>query len=156
MSGPALTPATDPLLRPAGTVPHGLPGLDPRYSHVLRDARGATWHYLDTGPELARHGVTPVGTVLAVHGNPTWSYLWRDLVTDSVAAAQGGGAAWRVVAVDQLEMGFSARTGEHRPLARRPTKQNKPGTPGVTGSFRVGHEGLEPSANGLRVHCSTN
>ncbi|WP_313662980.1 alpha/beta fold hydrolase [Cellulosimicrobium cellulans] len=119
MSGPALTPATDSLLRPAGTAPHGLPGLDPRYSHVLRDARGATWHYLDTGPELARHGVTPVGTVLAVHGNPTWSYLWRDLVTDSVAAAQGGGAAWRVVAVDQLEMGFSARTGEHRPLARR-------------------------------------
>jgi len=119
VSGPALTPATDSLLRPAGTAPHGLPGLDPRYSHVLRDARGATWHYLDTGPELARHGVTPVGTVLAVHGNPTWSYLWRDLVTDSVAAAQGGGAAWRVVAVDQLEMGFSARTGEHRPLARR-------------------------------------
>ncbi|KZM78240.1 hydrolase [Cellulosimicrobium sp. I38E] len=106
-------------MRPAGTVPHGLPGLDPRYSHVLRDARGATWHYLDTGPELARHGVAPVGTVLAVHGNPTWSYLWRGLVTDSVAAAQGGGVAWRVVAVDQLEMGFSARTGEHRPLARR-------------------------------------
>lgn len=119
MSGPALTPATDPLLRPAGTVPHGLPGLDPRYSHVLRDARGATWHYLDTGPELARHGVAPVGTVLAVHGNPTWSYLWRGLVTDSVAAARDGDAAWRVVAVDQLEMGFSARTGEHRPLARR-------------------------------------
>ncbi|WP_426311892.1 alpha/beta fold hydrolase [Cellulosimicrobium sp. E-16] len=112
-------PATDSLLRPAGTVPHGLPGLDPRYSHVLRDARGATWHYLDTGPELERHGVAPVGTVLAVHGNPTWSYLWRGLVTDSVAAARGGGAVWRVVAVDQLEMGFSARTGEHRPLARR-------------------------------------
>ncbi|QJW38396.1 alpha/beta fold hydrolase [Cellulosimicrobium protaetiae] len=110
---------TDSLARPARTVPHGLPGLEPRYSHVLRDARGATWHYLDTGPELERHGVAPVGTVLAVHGNPTWSYLWRGLVTDSVAAAQGGRAAWRVVAVDQLEMGFSARTGEHRPLARR-------------------------------------
>lgn len=119
MTAPAPTPATDSLPRPAGTVPHGLPGLDPRYSHVLRDARGATWHYLDTGPELERHGVAPVGTVLAVHGNPTWSYLWRGLVTDSVAAARGGGAAWRVVAVDQLEMGFSARTGEHRPLARR-------------------------------------
>lgn len=119
MTGSALTPATDSLLRPAGTVPHGLPGLDPRYSHVLRDARGATWHYLDTGPELERRCVAPVGTVLAVHGNPTWSYLWRGLVTDSVAAARGGGAAWRVVAVDQLEMGFSARTGEHRPLARR-------------------------------------
>ncbi|MFF2267209.1 alpha/beta fold hydrolase [Cellulosimicrobium cellulans] len=119
MTGPALTTATDSLLRPAGTVPHGLPGLDPRYSHVLRDARGATWHYLDTGPELERHGIAPVGTVLAVHGNPTWSYLWRGLVTDSVAAARGGAAAWRVVAVDQLEMGLSARTGEHRPLARR-------------------------------------
>ncbi|MCR1981444.1 alpha/beta fold hydrolase [Cellulosimicrobium cellulans] len=119
MTGPALVPATDSLLRPAGTVPHGLPGLDPRYSHVLRDARGATWHYLDTGPGLERHGIAPVGTVLAVHGNPTWSYLWRRLVTDSLAAARGGGAAWRVVAVDQLEMGFSARTGERRPLARR-------------------------------------
>ncbi|MFD4991377.1 alpha/beta fold hydrolase [Cellulosimicrobium cellulans] len=119
MTGSALTPATDPLLRHAATVPHGLPGLDPRYSHVLRDARGGTWHYLDTGPELERHGVAPVGTVLAVHGNPTWSYLWRRLVTDSVAAARGGRAAWRVVAVDQLEMGFSGRTGEHRPLARR-------------------------------------
>ncbi|MFC8921627.1 alpha/beta fold hydrolase [Cellulosimicrobium sp. NPDC057127] len=119
MTGPALSPATDPLPRPARTVPPGLPGLDPRYSHVLRDARGATWHYLDTGPELERHGLAPVGTVLAVHGNPTWSYLWRGLVTDSVAAARGGGPAWRVVAVDQLEMGFSARTGEHRPLARR-------------------------------------
>jgi len=110
---------TDSLLRPAGTVPPGLPGLDPRSSHLLRDARGATWHFLDTGPELERHGLAPVGTVLAVHGNPTWSYLWRRLVTDSVAAAQGGGAAWRVVAVDQLEMGLSDRTGEHRPLARR-------------------------------------
>ncbi|MCB7137276.1 alpha/beta fold hydrolase [Cellulosimicrobium marinum] len=86
---------------------------------MLRDARGATWHYLDTGPELERRGLAPVGTVLAVHGNPTWSYLWRRLVTDSVAAAHGGAAAWRVVAVDQLEMGLSARTGEPRPLARR-------------------------------------
>ena len=119
MTGSALMPATDSLLRPAGVVPHGLPGLDPRYSHVLRDARGVTWHYLDTGPDLERHGVAAVGTVLAVHGNPTWSYLWRGLVTESVVAARGGGAAWRVVAVDQLEMGFSARTGEHRPLARR-------------------------------------
>ena len=28
--------------------------------------------------------------------------------------------------------------------------------PGIPGAFVVGHEGLEPSANGLRVHCSTN
>ncbi|MFE6968360.1 alpha/beta fold hydrolase [Isoptericola sp. NPDC057653] len=108
-----------PTLRPADTVPPGLPGLDPRYSHVLTDARGGSWHYLDNGPELAARGVEPVGTVLAVHGNPTWSYLWRRLVTDAVAAARAGAPAWRVVAVDQLEMGLSGRTGEHRPLARR-------------------------------------
>lgn len=107
-----------PTSRPADTAPPGLPGLDPRYSHVLTDAHGASWHYLDNGPELAARGLEPVGTVLAVHGNPTWSYLWRRLVTDAVDAADGA-PAWRVVAVDQLEMGLSQRTGEHRPLARR-------------------------------------
>nr|WP_139821036.1 alpha/beta fold hydrolase [Krasilnikoviella flava] len=103
-------------------MPPGLPGLDPRYSHVLTDARGASWHYLDNGPELAARlgpDAEPVGTALAVHGNPTWSYLWRKLVTDAVDSARRGGPAWRVVAVDQLEMGLSQRTGEHRPLARR-------------------------------------
>ncbi|MFD6135748.1 alpha/beta fold hydrolase [Isoptericola sp. NPDC060257] len=108
-----------PTPRPADTAPPGLPGLDPRHSHVLTDARGASWHYLDNGPELAARGHEPVGTVLAVHGNPTWSYLWRRLVADALDAADAGAPAWRVVAVDQLEMGLSQRTGEHRPLARR-------------------------------------
>lgn len=106
-------------VRPADTAPPGLPGLDPRHSHVLTDARGASWHYLDNGPDLAARGHEPVGTVLAVHGNPTWSYLWRRLVADALDAAERGAPAWRVVAVDQLEMGLSERTGEHRPLARR-------------------------------------
>ncbi|MFE5309385.1 alpha/beta fold hydrolase [Isoptericola sp. NPDC056605] len=110
-------PSTTP--RPADTVPPGLPGLDARHSHVLTDARGASWHYLDNGPELAARGHEPVGTVLALHGNPTWSYLWRRLVADALDAAGAGAPAWRVVAVDQLEMGLSQRTGEHRPLARR-------------------------------------
>ncbi|GAB6936910.1 alpha/beta fold hydrolase [Isoptericola variabilis] len=110
-------PSTTP--RPADTVPPGLPGLDPRHSHVLTDASGASWHYLDNGPELLARGHEPVGTVLAVHGNPTWSYLWRRLVADALDAADAGTPAWRVVAVDQLEMGLSQRTGEHRPLARR-------------------------------------
>jgi pimeloyl-ACP methyl ester carboxylesterase len=95
----------------APAVP-ALPGLDPRFSHVLTVA-GAPWHYLDNRSQLLERGVEPVGTVLAVHGNPTWSYLWRRLV------AVGADAGWRVVAVDQLEMGFSARTGERRTLARR-------------------------------------
>jgi acyl-CoA synthetase (AMP-forming)/AMP-acid ligase II len=88
----------------------GLPGLDPAWSRFLpvTDADGAThtWHVLD-------NGVTdPVGTLLCVHGNPTWSYLWRRLV----AAAPPG---WRVVAPDHLGMGFSDRLGAPRTLPQR-------------------------------------
>nr|WP_281373358.1 alpha/beta fold hydrolase [Kineococcus aurantiacus] len=52
---------------------------------------------------------------MCVHGNPTWSYLWRGLATAASAVPLG----WRVVAVDQLEMGFSERTGVQRRLADR-------------------------------------
>ncbi|TDW30301.1 alpha/beta fold hydrolase [Cryobacterium psychrophilum] len=105
--------------------PLGLSGLDPAFSRLLtvRESDGIdtvrTWHVLDNGPELAALGVTPVGTILCVHGNPTWSYLWRRLVTQATDAATRGAEAWRVVAVDQLDMGFSERTGVPRTLARR-------------------------------------
>lgn len=105
-------------------VPLEMPGLDPRWSRtrLVPDSRSGSaheWHYLDTLDELQKLGVRPVGTILAVHGNPTWSYLWRDLVSASVRAADAGQPAWRVIAVDQLDMGFSARTGVTRPLAQR-------------------------------------
>ena len=95
----------------------GMPGVDPAWSRLVPaiDAEGVrrTWHVLD-------NGVAPeAGTLLCVHGNPTWSYLWRRLLTASLQAAENGGDAWRVVAVDQLDMGFSERTGVHRPLAQR-------------------------------------
>ncbi len=90
--------------------PSGLPGLDPSWSRrvAVLDAEGTrrTWHVLD-------NGVTdPVGTLLCVHGNPTWSYLWRGLV----AAAPAG---WRVVAPDQLGMGYSDRLSAPRTLSER-------------------------------------
>jgi len=70
------------------------------------DGIGRTWHVLD-------NGITdPSVTLLCVHGNPTWSYLWRDLL----ATAPDG---VRVVAVDQLDMGYSERTGTVRRLAQR-------------------------------------
>jgi acyl-CoA synthetase (AMP-forming)/AMP-acid ligase II/pimeloyl-ACP methyl ester carboxylesterase len=104
----------------------GLPGLDPALSRlvavggVAADARTTrTWHVLDTGDALAEHGIAPVGTIVAVHGNPTWSYLWRALVSNSLQRAEAGRTAWRVVAVDQLEMGFSERSGLRRTLAQR-------------------------------------
>jgi acyl-CoA synthetase (AMP-forming)/AMP-acid ligase II/pimeloyl-ACP methyl ester carboxylesterase len=116
----AATPA------PASLPPAGLAGLDVAFSRLVPVVSAAsghpvtrTWHVLDNGERLAELGVTPVGTVLCVHGNPTWSYLWREFVTAATDAAAAGGEAWRVIAVDQLEMGFSERSGERRPLATR-------------------------------------
>ena len=85
---------------PPRMTPEALPGLEQEWSRLVAviDADGVchTWHLLDNRvPD-------PVGTLLCVHGNPTWSYLWRGLLS---AAPPG----WRVVAPDQLGMGYSAR-----------------------------------------------
>ncbi|MDJ0348812.1 alpha/beta fold hydrolase [Cryobacterium sp. PH29-G1] len=105
--------------------PSGLAGLNPEWSRLVDVAESGTpgvthgWHLLDNGPQLDALGVVPLGTILCVHGNPTWSYLWRSLLAAATDAAAAGAPAWRVIAVDQLDMGFSARTGSFRPLARR-------------------------------------
>jgi acyl-coenzyme A synthetase/AMP-(fatty) acid ligase/pimeloyl-ACP methyl ester carboxylesterase len=87
-----------------------MPGLNAAWSREVAvvDHGGVrrTWHVLD-------NGVTPTeGTLLCVHGNPTWSYLWRRFL----ASAEPG---WRVVAVDQLGMGYSERLSRPRTLAER-------------------------------------
>ena len=91
-------------------VATGLPGLDPAWSRFLTvdDASGRPrrWHVLDNGVEPTE------GALLCVHGNPTWSYLWRRFL----AEARPG---WRVVAVDQLGMGWSTRQAPGRRLADR-------------------------------------
>ncbi len=114
------------MTQAASLPPHDLPGLDPRFSRIVTvPGRGLDvgvtreWHCLDTADALAETGAHVAGTILAVHGNPTWSYLWRSIVSESVRAAVAGQPAWRVVAVDQLEMGFSERSDLHRPLAQR-------------------------------------
>lgn len=92
-----------------------LPGIDPSWSRYVEavDADGVTrrWHVLEK-PAVGE----PAGTLLAVHGNPTWSYLWRRVLAEAPAD-------WRVVAVDQLGMGLSERpngTLEHpRTLPQR-------------------------------------
>ncbi|MCU1389846.1 MAG: putative fatty-acid--CoA ligase, partial [Ilumatobacteraceae bacterium] len=84
-------------------------GIDPAWSRVVRvaDREGVvrTWHVLENGP------AEPVGTILCVHGNPTWSFHWRRFV-------ERFGDRYRVIAVDQLGMGFSERT-ERRRFAQR-------------------------------------
>ncbi|MGC3020507.1 alpha/beta fold hydrolase [Brevibacterium sp. FAM 24630] len=97
--------------RPATTPPQ-LPEWDPAWSRIVEaptsDGTHA-FHVLDTLPALRAAGVEPAGTILALHGNPTWSYLWRRLARATVDAARSGGRAWRLIAPDQLEMGFSER-----------------------------------------------
>ncbi len=87
-----------------------LPGVEAAWSRQLTvaDASGVPrrWHLLDNGAEPS------TGTLLCVHGNPTWSYLWRRFLS----AAPAG---WRVLAVDQLGMGWSERTEKPRGLAER-------------------------------------
>ena len=118
---------------PAQLPPPGLPGLDPAWSRLVTadDAAGVprTWHVLDTGAEPT------AGTVLCVHGNPTWSYLWRRFL----AQAPPG---WRVIAVDKLGMGFSDHPGEPRTLAQRIADlQTLTTALGVTGDvITVGHD----------------
>ncbi|MCR8675724.1 alpha/beta fold hydrolase [Micrococcus sp. HG099] len=105
-------PAAPAVLPPADR----LPGWDPAWSRLVEirsaaDPEGTvrTLHVADTGPVLAAAGAEIVGTIVAVHGNPTWSWLWRSLLAETVRRARRGMAAWRVVAPDQLDMGFSER-----------------------------------------------
>ncbi len=93
--------------------PAGLVGLDPDWSRLVvapdhRDDE-RTWHLLD---RPASPGASARLTVLCVHGNPSWSYLWRSVLAEAPDDV-------RVIAVDQLDMGFSERTGVVRRLANR-------------------------------------
>jgi haloalkane dehalogenase len=64
----------------------------PFRSHWLELEQGA-YHYVDVGPRVAE-------TVLFVHGNPTWSFLWRH-------ALRALRARWRVIAIDHMGCGLS-------------------------------------------------
>ncbi|MFZ9987813.1 MAG: alpha/beta fold hydrolase, partial [Candidatus Nanopelagicales bacterium] len=88
-----------------GPALSGLPGVDPAWSRLV-DIGGVTMHVL----ERPASG-TPTLTMLAVHGNPTWSYLWRRLL--ALAPED-----WRVIAVDHIGMGYSDRLAEDAPMRR--------------------------------------
>ena len=108
----------------ASVAPENLPGWDPRWSRLVDvdtvDGQ-RTFHILDNAAVLADHGYGPDDVdaiIVAVHGNPTWSYLWRDVAQAGVDAAQGtldlgpgapNAPVLRVIAPDQLDMGFSER-----------------------------------------------
>ena len=89
--------------------------LDPTWSRTLdvtsHDGRTYRWHVLDTGPAIAAAGDEPVATMVCVHGNPTWAYSWATFL-------RSFGGRVRVIAVDQLGMGFSERTELRRYATR--------------------------------------
>ena len=81
-------------------------GLNPSWSHIVEvpshDGKIHRWHYLDR-PVLSND----LPTVLCLHGNPTWSFLWSRLFTEL-------NEKFRVVAPDHLSMGFSDQVGPRR------------------------------------------
>ena len=80
-------------------------GIEAAWSRVVEvtgaDGRELRVHALDAAPS---DGLPPPLTVVCVHGNPTWSFMWRSF-------HRRLGDRYRVVAIDQLSMGLSERTG---------------------------------------------
>lgn len=81
-------------MSPSPQVPHSLYPFDGR----TFDRNGLAYHYLD-------EGVGP--PVVMVHGNPTWSFYYRDLIQ----ALRGH---YRVLAPDHIGCGYSDKPTDDR------------------------------------------
>ena len=64
------------------------------YESQFANVNGWRMHYIDEGPRDAP-------PVLMLHGNPTWGYLWRDVIPPVLAAG------YRVIVPDQVGFGLS-------------------------------------------------
>ncbi len=99
------------MSRPAQLPPAHVQGLDPSWSRIVtfidRDGISRGMHILDTGagPDIEL-------TLVCVHGNPTWSYLWRNFLAQAPSNV-------RVIALDHLGMGYSERLDSDRVLEQR-------------------------------------
>ncbi|MBI2731854.1 MAG: alpha/beta fold hydrolase [Aquabacterium sp.] len=92
------TPPPSPgVLRTPDARFAGLPGFPfaPHYVSNLPELEGLRVHYLDEGPADADT------TVLCLHGQPTWGYLYRKMLPVFAAAGQ------RVIVPDLLGFGRS-------------------------------------------------
>ena len=92
----------DALLRTPEQRFADLPGFDfaPHYVQDLPGSKGMRAHYVDTGPGKA------AGVFLCLHGEPTWSYLYRRMLP---VFAQAG---HRCVAPDLFGFGRSDKPQE--------------------------------------------
>ena len=101
------SPLRDDALRTPDAAFEGLPDYawEPHYISDLPALAGLRMHYVDEGPRDAAQ------TWLCLHGNPSWSYLYRHLIKQLSAAGQ------RVVAPDLIGFGKSdkpKKEGAHR------------------------------------------
>ena len=88
-------------LRTADARFAGLPGyaFAPNYRDDLAGYPGLRMHYLDVGSNNAR-------VALCLHGQPTWSYLYRKMISGLVASG------YRVIAPDMFGFGRSDKPVE--------------------------------------------
>ncbi|MEZ5608195.1 MAG: tRNA adenosine(34) deaminase TadA [Burkholderiaceae bacterium] len=101
------SPLREDAVRTPDAAFDALPGYPwaPNYLSDLPALAGLRLHYIDEGPRDA-----PL-TWLCLHGNPSWSYLYRHLIARLAAAGQ------RVVAPDLIGFGKSdkpKKEGAHR------------------------------------------
>lgn len=74
--------------------------LPPGVKRDLVDVCGERVHVMEWGPADGR-------TVVLVHGNPTWAFLWRKVV--AAIRARPGGEALRLVVPDLVGLGLSSK-----------------------------------------------
>lgn len=86
-------------------LPLDIAQLYPFSSNFFETGEGRI-HFLDTGTGSR-------GTVVFLHGNPSWSFLWRDLIRELSAAG------FRCIAPDHLGMGLSDKPEKFFRLADR-------------------------------------
>ena len=84
------TPASAAFVRPFAVDSRDYPFRSCAYKTAV-----GRIHYFDEGPRKARE------TVLMVHGNPTWSFLYRNIATAMIKDGH------RVIALDHIGMGMS-------------------------------------------------
>ena len=75
-------------------------GLYPFAPHHFDRGGGVRMHYVDVGPSTEA-----AGTVLCLHGNPSWSFYFRNVV-------KALEATHRVIAPDHVGMGLSDKPGD--------------------------------------------
>jgi len=87
------------------SLPQEIAEIYPFAPHFFETKDGRI-HFLDTGTGER-------GTVVLLHGNPSWSFLWRDLIQKLSASG------FRCIAPDHLGMGLSGKPKKFFRLADR-------------------------------------